>query len=283
MYFRKVASKTIKDPRARLQYAVSEHAYHGRKERYRELLDNAQEKALIADIAASVVVGLGMSGHLNADFFVSRQLDFCRDIICNSGFQDIPFQAMREDLMKDRRHIILLVLGCQDDRMLRRRVAKLVEVMIGLYESGSKFSVALSGSCPKDDEVRIANEATRMQIIFREMMTEKKPDLVPVINAIPISSEEKSSTTAENIKEFFAHKDFRDIIVNSSVILISSTFHFIRAVGEIKKDEARWQGAQWYLAGAEDHISPKYHGGLLTADLEYLKLMLFDLYNTHIS
>lgn len=281
-------------------------------------VSDGMRASFAADFAAMLATGLVFSGQTESVNFLERQLEACGNKIINLGFKEVTPLDVRHGLQKrdGDTEIVVLVPGCQDDYMLDRRVNALVDFTINQTEAGVQFKVILSGRCPKQGIVQLQDEASRMANKFRRRLCVRKPDLINVIDVIPISGEKESSDTKENIENFLDHKSFRDAKGPVIVVIISSTFHLIRlwqafvrcCDTEMIKDQVgndhheilrptlwgrdvngkkiRLQGAmgreikEVYLIGAEDQWHRK---GVLVDDKDFIKLMLFDIYRTYLT
>ncbi len=243
------------------------------------------QKAFAADFAASVAVGLVAAGFTDFPYFVKSQLHRCRDAILDLGFDETTRDDANEILHDAEGAKLIIVTGCQDERMLQRRVDKLTEFASDMYKHGTSFSIVFSGRCPKHDNVRIPNEAMRMHNLFTIRLRDENPDLLASLPILSLEGEEESSDTKENVTKFFNHAAFLGHrAVN--LVALSSTFHLIRLSKEImlhvskNAENGAWpRFGELLLVGAEDDFTIK---SALVADTEFMKLMMFDLYNIYL-
>jgi hypothetical protein len=259
------------------QFDLKQWTHRAHIEKFEEAMK--QNKHWLADFAASVGVGLTASGYMEPQYFIGKQMDCCRDIVLNYGYQEMTSTDVNKKISRANGDLVILVVGCQEETMLQRRVNRLVDFALEMYSVGQSFKVVFSGRCPKAESVRIPNEAVRMVNMFRRKIEETGNILEPAIPILQLEEEGESSDTKENVKHFISCNHMtssREV----NVVGISSTFHLIRFGRELLVQLREMMASKTpqtkvnniFLVGAEHMIPNNY------VDREYVKLMLYDLY-----
>jgi hypothetical protein len=258
------------------EFFLSENIYIDKMKEFEDLL--SADRPLVADILGAAVCSLFNAGFLNTEHFVRSQLDCCRNTVASLGFREISKTAL-STMPEGSAPMIVLMPGCQDSRMIGRRVQRLYEFSI--FER-RPFTVIFSGGNPGTPACTIENEAEYMQARYEEMMDCHKDRKFEVTFKF-MGNERKSKTTKQNIDEFlggtYLHKS-----IMQTVVVISSTFHLIRIAERLRECveknefEVRKYVDNFILIGAEHPATelPVKHW-----DKTYIKLMMFDLYRKH--
>jgi hypothetical protein len=263
-------------------FALSRYIHGDKRQAYIDRLEG--DRAFTADLAASVAAGIMMSGYADWEHFCENQIRLCRDSIIDIGFSEIDERNALELLRTSggRPRTVAMVAGCQDERMLGRRIARLATFAIDMHKQSASFDLVFSGRCPESQTVRIPNEAIRMESMYKAAVGEVDSKLVDAIRFQRIDGEGRSQNTEQNIEELFKHHLPHK---SQNLVVISSTFHLIRIGRKLSacfKDESyQFQSKinHLVLVGAEDLESAKK---MRVTDIEYLKLMMFDLYWMHL-
>lgn len=253
------------------QFDFFRYVYPAKIDEYIKLLH--ANRSLVADIAVAVVTTLFPS-ELVHKVISKHAVDCCRDILEDTGFPIVTEDTLRSTLFSDRVPNVLMVAGCQDETMLVRRVKAAVDFVCKFDKN---FDIVFSGRSPAPagtKPVRIRNESKLMGLHFSDLLLKKNRDM-PKLHYLEFESE--SSTTRTNVSKFFNGGFVGDRSV-STVILISSTFHLIRLGREactfLNAWEHRGAVGNLVLVGAESAEQKLY-----PEDLEYFKLMMFDVFD----
>jgi DUF218 domain len=270
-------------------FDLSDRIYTDKRPEWNDLFD--KNRMLASDIAASVATALFRGGFMKNQHFVERMLRCCANTVSALGFDEIEKQSFIHAMHAAEANVVL-VLGCQDERMLQRRVDRLVELAM---HTSSPFAIVFSGYNPGTPTVRIKDESTRMRILFENAMERrfrerglKAKDYETIM--LPQRSEQNSRNTKQNLDEFLG-RNYLNANLKQNVVVISSTFHLIRIaeyfsgcvagnLHNIKKMVSRV-----LLVGAEKGVDEFLNEGgetpIRVHDHEFVKLMMFDLFRQH--
>lgn len=263
-------------------FDILDNIYYDKSDSYQQLLKT--NKLLIADMAGAVSCALFKAGFIQNKHFIEGMLECCRNTIISLGFSELDHDRFIQQVYSTL-PVIVVVPGCQDARMLKRRVRSLVDFADSVPKA---FTVVLSGRRPKTGTVRFPSEAVRMHVLYDEMMSARKNGKRRDITLRPMQIEEMSSTTKENIDFILKSPDY--LGSRQNLVVISSTFHLIRIARHLTEiiSENRFgikeRVDRILLHGAEssllvDKDDPElgfFH------DKDFVKLMMFDLYEAHI-
>jgi DUF218 domain len=278
----------VADPSTDRQFHIGEYIHKDQSYSLVDFMSDNTSKGFVADNAASIVTGIVASGFMNLEFFHSQQLAVCRDTIVNLGFDEISETRFEEVFTPHRSNgpIVILVTGCQEPRMLERRIIRLVRFTIDMHEKGIPFEVVFSGRHPeRESSVTMRNESVRMETMYISKMREMRPEFLNSLKITPILFDANSSDTRQNIEEFV--KFYVNQNKKSAIVIISSTFHLIRIAKEFKNEINKRDEKDKsiipciMLVGAEDEDYSKKLND--SDDVNYLKLMLFDIYFSRLS
>lgn len=260
------------------EFTVSNDIYSDRAPAFSSILKD--DRLLLADICGAVTSGLFKAGFMKTEHFVKSQLQCCRNTIANIGFSEIH-RAKLDEIVHTAKHITVLVPGCQDDRMIERRVKALFEFV---RQHKRSLKVVFSGKNPGTPNVTIMNEAQYMRARFEEFMHHHGGKFDVTVSEA--NCEENSKTTVQNIAELLRSKDFLNRGVKQTVVVISSSFHLIRiaeALLKHVKDDTHGLSKfieNFVLIGAENPESEELPSTYW--EHPYVKLMMFDLFRLHL-
>jgi len=259
------------------EFFLSENIYIDKMEAFEALL--SADRALVADVLGAAVCSLFNAGFLNTEHFVRSQLDCCRNTVVSLGFREITRRAL-STIPEASTPMVVLMPGCQDSRMIQRRVQRLYEFAI--FER-RPFTVIFSGRNPGTPACTIENEAEYMQARYEEKMDCYQEDSKADVTIRFMGNEGKSKTTTQNIDEFL-RGPYLNKSTKQTVVVISSTFHLIRIAERLREcvqmNEFGVRGCvdNFILVGAEH---PGTELPIRHWDKTYIKLMMFDLYRKH--
>ncbi|PZR75266.1 MAG: hypothetical protein DLM73_05775 [Chthoniobacterales bacterium] len=255
-------------------FDIAKFVYKDKRKAFDKLF--ARDPAFLADLSAAVFAILARSGYTHKDVY-QKLLECCRDIIIAEGFSEIDEDEMKILLRPTADEGIpnnVLVAGCQNNEMLKRRVEKAAQFVSNL---GYNCTVIFSGRNPDPSgktTVKILDESRRMRVQFRELLRHNNNTPLPRMH--DLVPEERSSTTQTNISQLF-QQNLLSQTKHNNLIVISSTFHLIRLAREIKTQLVTPKHgrriAQLLLIGAEDPQHTFY-----VQDAPYFKLMMFDVF-----
>ncbi len=198
----------------------TDHIYHDKRVDFNKI--KKENPTFISDVAASVIGTLAISNCLS-DSLLQKGLDCCSSILHDMGYDEAHIDTLMIDVAHDNERIIIIP-GCQDVDMVRRRVECAVTVFKGLHRN-AKF--VASGSNPNRQSVKIKDEA-------KFIKTELVRKLDSQIEIISIKTEGESIKTSENIDNLFSGL-LSSIAAPTSVFIVSSTFHLMRLANQIGK------------------------------------------------
>jgi DUF218 domain len=236
---------------------------------------------LLADFAAAVYTQLFKTGYVVKGTAFSQPLRYCRDLLLDHGFDEMPDAEISASLhTQGPNKCLFFVTGCQNELMLERRVDAAVELIARVPKN---YDVVFSGGRPNRKSARIPREHTRMEILFRQKLRaiNRKAELPPMLHTEP---EEMSSTTEANIKALLDPREEGKFLIprsagrdqKNTLVIVSSTFHLIRLVQALFGSEhfQKYDFAHILLIGGEEQDHP-----FLWKDFPYLKLMMVDVFD----
>lgn len=241
----------------------------------KELL--VEKPIVVFDLAAALVSTLYMEAYVHKKAF-ERALECCRKLLEDLGFQWIDIDTLTNKLRQrevNPRNIVL-VAGCQDEQMIRRRA----ESAAGFCAKWNvNLEVVFSGRNPGAGKNVIDDESQIMLNYFIQYMNRRRqiaPDLgLPKLNTTYF--EDASNNTKKNVENFWEKFMLPFRAMPTNVIVVSSTFHLIRLAESLleRLNEAACDVKNLVLVGAEEQEDEVVHE---ESSARYMKLMMFDVF-----
>lgn len=175
-----------------------------------------------ADYAAACIAQFQEARLLNVDA-IEKALEYCEDLILDSGFRQTPVDKLHEGTSHLEDHAIL-VPGCQTKPHYKSRVRALVHVLNGAH---FPFKVVFSGKHPPAAKsVQTPDEALALNVYFDDIGGRTHQFSKHLRRQIYL--ERESGTTSQNIVKFMQEPDLIAPDRPSQILLISSLYHLPR-------------------------------------------------------
>lgn len=195
-----------------------------------ELPETPPEKhaIAIADLAATLSLDMYLTPVLcKQGQFVDTLLALSRDLLVNMGYSELDVAELSK-FPHDEKNLVM-VAGCQHEDILASRIRAAVELLMELLNNRRSVEILFSGSSP-GGLVRIQNECTRMQQLFRQELRRllpEKPDDVSRLMGATVTLDPKAQTSKENVREFLS-RTAAQLITPCRIFVVTSTFHLRR-------------------------------------------------------
>lgn len=244
---------------------------------------HAANKAFIADLIAANIQKLYEREFVTNKIIVDG-LNCCRDIVQNLGYKNFLIENFKSMLGDEKTKNIIIIPGCQNEGMLRNRVAKAVN-LIKYFEKN--LIIIASGANPLDNPKGVSKAKIPNECLFirQELETLFQSRDIKVPHSYDELEDSMSSTTEMNIEHSLKLIDANDA---HNIIIVSSTFHLIRLAealeneltgilsnSGIRKDFIKnifLMGAEIGGEKVEGSFTPTHSSG-------YVKLMFFDVFS----
>ena len=258
------------------QFDFGRYVYGDKRVDFEKYLESSESFKFIADIGGAVFATLFANGYIDKNAY-GNVVHCCRDIIQDLGFLETTLADAMEKMhsIGSRREQVtnlIVIAGCQDEKMLERRVESAVQ-----FVSELKFNCEVVFSGKNSDasgrsRVQIKDESVRMEIMFRDKLNEVQNGKIPHFHRL--GKEGKSTNTQSNMAEVFEEHVGKNKV---NLVIVSSTFHLIRlaqqAIAQVR-EKGGGNVQSIILIGAE-----KASQFFRIYDDVYFKLAMFDVFH----
>ena len=253
---------------------------HQKRDQIKEIFNSKveikdKELSYIADIASSTLAKFYEKGFIKKKI-IRDGLDLCEKIIKSFGY-DLVSKVNMDSQDLDEYVNVMIVAGCQSDKLLYARVKKCVEIV---EESNQHLNIFFVGSNPNREDfsrkIQKPNEANEMEVLFKFLLS--KSSQKRAYSTIRIDKEGKSYDTISNIENVF-QKEIMNSDKKKNILLLSSTFHLIRLSKSFEDYvnnmyEKKETIERIFLIGSEN----TYKINKVSKLPNYLKSMIYELF-----